>query len=55
MRARELGIIIGSLPAGPNDAITDVPGVRVGFTTIIDEDHIRRCLFQSCPCLASEV
>src|SRR6516162_9053100 len=38
MRARELGIIIGKLPAGSNDAITDVPGVRVGFTTLIDEE-----------------
>lgn len=38
-RARELGIIIGTLPSGPNDAITDVPGVRVGFTTLIDEQR----------------
>ena len=37
MRVRELGITIGRLEAGPNDAITDVPGVRVGFTTLIDE------------------
>lgn len=36
MRARELGIVIGTLPPGPNDAITDVPGVRVGFTTLIE-------------------
>ncbi len=35
MRARELGIVIGTLPPGPYDAITDVPGVRVGFTTLI--------------------
>ncbi len=34
-RARDLGIIIGNLPAGPLDAITDVQGVRVGHTTLI--------------------
>src|SRR5260370_7895579 len=36
MRARELGIVIGTLQPGPYDAITDVPGVRVGFTTLIE-------------------
>jgi D-aminopeptidase len=35
MRARELGIEIGVLPSGPNDAITDVGDVRVGHSTII--------------------
>ena len=35
MRARELGLKIGVLPSGPNDAITDVEGVRVGHSTII--------------------
>ena len=34
-RARDLGIAIGDLPTGPNNAITDVPGVRVGHETII--------------------
>ena len=38
MRARELGIDIGVLPSGPNDAITDVEGVRVGHATIIRGD-----------------
>ncbi len=38
MRARELGIRIGRLDPGENDAITDVPGVRVGHTTLIDGD-----------------
>ena len=38
MRARELGIEIGVLPSGPNDAITDVGGVRVGHATIVRGD-----------------
>jgi D-aminopeptidase len=35
VRARELGIRIGDLAPGPEDAITDVEGVRVGHSTII--------------------
>jgi D-aminopeptidase len=38
MRARELGIRIGRLEPGPHNAITDVPGVRVGHTTLISGD-----------------
>ena len=38
MRARELGIRIGLLEPGPLDAITDIPGVRVGHTTLISGD-----------------
>ena len=34
-RARELGIEIGRLEPGPLNAITDVPGVRVGHRTIV--------------------
>jgi D-aminopeptidase len=34
MRARDLGVVIGEHPTGPDNAITDVPGVRVGHTTI---------------------
>jgi len=33
-RARDLGIAIGVLPAGPLNAITDVPGVLVGHCTV---------------------
>src|SRR3954470_2033480 len=40
-RARDLGIIVGVYPAGPNDAITDVGGVRVGHTTVISGDQVR--------------
>lgn len=34
-RVRELGVVIGALPTGPLNAITDVAGVRVGHTTVI--------------------
>ena len=40
-RARELGIAPGIYPPGPLNAITDVSGVRVGHSTIIEGDHIR--------------
>ncbi len=40
-RAREIGLIVGSLAPGPLDAITDVEGVRVGHTTLIQGDTIR--------------
>jgi D-aminopeptidase len=33
-RARALGISIGTLPAGPLNAITDVPGVTVGHCSV---------------------
>ncbi len=36
-RLRELGIIIGQFPTGPHNAITDVPGVRVGHCTLISD------------------
>jgi len=41
MRARDLGIVIGTLEPGEHDAITDVPGVRVGHTTVIEGDDVR--------------
>ncbi len=34
-RAREAGLLIGELPTGPYNAITDVAGVRVGHATLI--------------------
>ena len=40
-RARELGITVGVLPTGTNNAITDVEGVLVGHTTLIRGDNIR--------------
>lgn len=33
-RAGELGLAVGSLPPGEHNALTDVPGVRVGHTTL---------------------
>ena len=42
-RLRDLGITTGRLPPGPFNAITDVPGVTVGTTTLItDFPHIAR-------------
>jgi D-aminopeptidase len=38
MRTRDLGIVIGLGEPGPGNAITDVPGVRVGHATIIAGD-----------------
>ena len=40
-RARDLGIEIGRLPPGPANAITDIDGIRVGHTTLIEEESIR--------------
>jgi D-aminopeptidase len=33
-RARDLGIVIGSLPTGPTNSVLDVPGVGLGHTTL---------------------
>jgi len=35
VRARMLGLALGEYPTGKHNAITDVPGVRVGHTTLI--------------------
>ncbi len=40
-RARDLGIEIGRLPSGPVNAITDVPGLAVGHTTLIEGEAVR--------------
>jgi D-aminopeptidase len=40
-RARDLGIRIGDLEPGPLDTITDVAGVRVGHTTIVEGADVR--------------
>lgn len=35
-RAREAGVVIGTLPTGPRNAITDVAGVGVGHATLVE-------------------
>ncbi len=40
-RARDIGLTPGVLDPGPQNAITDVPGVQVGQVTIMEGDHIR--------------
>lgn len=37
-RLRDLGVEIGEIPTDPNNAITDVPGVTVGHTTLIHDE-----------------
>lgn len=39
-RARQAGVIVGSLPTGPLNAITDVAGVQVGQATLREGDAI---------------
>jgi len=40
-RARDVGVIVGVLAPGQLNAITDVPGVAVGHSTIIKDANIR--------------
>lgn len=40
-RARDAGVVVGILPPGPLNAITDVQGVRVGQTTVVEGDRVR--------------
>ena len=40
-RARDIGLIVGILPTGEFNAITDVAGVKVGHTTIVEGDDTR--------------
>ncbi len=41
VRARDVGIVVGALPTGELNAITDVDGVEVGHTTLIEGDSVR--------------
>lgn len=36
-RLRDLGFVVGTLPVGASNTITDVPGVRAGHVTVVDE------------------
>jgi D-aminopeptidase len=40
-RARDVGLAPGELPPGKLNAITDVPGVLIGHTTLIRGENIR--------------
>lgn len=40
-RARDIGVVVGVLPPGPLDTITDVPGVAVGYATLIRGQDVR--------------
>lgn len=40
VRLRELGVEIGGLPTGSNNAITDVAGVRVGHATVVSDEPV---------------
>ena len=40
-RARDIGLAPGVFQPGPKNAITDVAGVRVGQTTVIEGDNVR--------------
>jgi len=40
-RLRDLGISIGILPPGPTNSLTDVDGVHVGHSTIVEGDSVR--------------
>lgn len=40
-RARDIGLVVGILPTGPLNALTDVPGVLVGQVTVVEGDSVR--------------
>ena len=40
-RLRDFSVAIGTLPTGPSNTPTDVPGVRVGHTTLMRGDDVR--------------
>ena len=41
LRARELGIQVGVFPTGVHNAITDVSGVQVGHSTVVQAPNVR--------------
>jgi D-aminopeptidase len=40
-RARDVGVVVGIMPTGPHNAITDVAGVRVGHATVVEGAGVR--------------
>mgnify|MGYP001347212953 CR=1 FL=1 len=41
-RAREIGLKFPGI-TGPNNAITDIQGIEVGYTTLIEGDGALKC------------
>ena len=41
LRTRELGIQVGVFPTGVHNAITDVSGVQVGHSTVVQAPNVR--------------
>lgn len=39
-RARDIGLGVGDLPTGTHNALTDMPGVRVGHTTLVTPPRV---------------
>ncbi|MGA8246711.1 MAG: hypothetical protein WB797_07395, partial [Nocardioides sp.] len=37
-RARDLGIVVGSLPTGPTNSVLDVAGVGLGHSTLLRDE-----------------
>ena len=40
-RPREDGLVCGSMQTGHHNALTDVPGIRVGQVTLIQGEDVR--------------
>jgi len=40
-RVRDVGVVVGVIPVGKENAITDVPGVRVGHATLVKGNNAR--------------
>jgi D-aminopeptidase len=40
-RARDIGLVVGILDPGPQNAITDIAGIRVGQVTVVEGDSVR--------------
>lgn len=39
LRARDYGVVVGTLPTGTRNQITDIPGVTVGHCTVDTDEH----------------
>lgn len=41
LRAREIGLVPGTIPPGSFNSITEIIGVRVGHETVVQADNVR--------------